>query len=131
MSRENVEVVREMTEAFLRGDVEQALVAYDPDVEWDGRNLPDGKVARGLGAVVEHVARWAEQWEDWQYQPLDYIDAGDDVVLITRERGRSTAAWRSSMTTPGSENPTRRTIPALAHGVELPNDALRQVGLRE
>jgi ketosteroid isomerase-like protein len=130
MSRENVEVVREMTEAFLRGDVEQALVAYDPDVEWDGRNLPDGKVARGLGAVVEHVARWAEQWEDWQYQPLDYIDAGDDVVLITRERGRSTAGVvmderHAELYTVREGRIVRRV------GFSDPNDALRQVGLRE
>jgi hypothetical protein len=31
-----VEVVRRMWEAFLTNDVETALSAFDPDVEWDG-----------------------------------------------------------------------------------------------
>jgi hypothetical protein len=34
MSRENVEVVRVANEAFLAGNVEKALDALDPEVEW-------------------------------------------------------------------------------------------------
>ena len=36
MSKENVEIVRAANEAFLAGDVETALAALDPDVEWQG-----------------------------------------------------------------------------------------------
>ena len=130
MSQENVEVVRAMTEAFLRGDVEGALAAYDPDVEWDGRNLPDGKVSRGVDAVIEHVVRWAEQWEDWQYQPLEYLDAGDDVVLITRERGRSKAGL--VMDERHAELYTLRDARIVRRvGYSDPDDALRAAGLRE
>jgi hypothetical protein len=50
-------VVRAAWEAFLRNDFEAALSAFAPDVEWDGTNLPDGKISSGLDAVVEHVAR--------------------------------------------------------------------------
>ncbi len=49
-----------MWEAFLRNDFEAALSAFAPDVVWDGTNIPDGKISRGLDAIVEHLAEWAE-----------------------------------------------------------------------
>ena len=46
MSQENVEIVRWMWDAFLAADFQTALSFYAPDVEWDGTNLPDGRIAR-------------------------------------------------------------------------------------
>ena len=46
MSQENVEIVRRMWDAFLAADFQTALSFYAPDVEWDGTNLPDGRIAR-------------------------------------------------------------------------------------
>jgi ketosteroid isomerase-like protein len=90
MSEENVAVVRGMWNAFLRNDFEASLGAIDPDVEWDGTNLPDGKVAHGLDAVIEHLSSWTEMWEDWEIELEDVVDAGDDrVIAFIRERGRS------------------------------------------
>jgi ketosteroid isomerase-like protein len=92
MSRANVEVVRRMWEAFQQNDQEAALSAFDPDVEWDGTNLPDGNVSRGLGAVVAHVTRWAEAWDTWEVALEEVVDAGDDrVIAFIRERGRTKA----------------------------------------
>jgi ketosteroid isomerase-like protein len=91
-SAANVAVVRGMWEAFRRGDFEAALAAFDADVEWDGTNLPDGKISRGIDAVVDHASRWAEMWEGWEVELEDVIDAGDDrVIAFLRERGRSKA----------------------------------------
>ena len=88
MSQENVEVVRAMWDAFLRGDAERALAAFHPDVVWDGRNLPDGRVARGVGEVIDHVSGWAAVWEEWTVDVERVVDADDDqVLLIMRERG--------------------------------------------
>ena len=92
MSDQNVVVVRSMWEAFLRSDFEAALSAFEPDVEWDGTNLPDGQVSRGLDAVVEHLTRWAETWETWEIELEQVIDAGgDQVIAFIRERGRTKA----------------------------------------
>lgn len=44
-----------MWDAFLRNDPEMALAAFDPDVKWDGTNLPDGKVSHGIEAVTDHI----------------------------------------------------------------------------
>jgi ketosteroid isomerase-like protein len=92
MSEQNVVVVCSMWEAFLRNDFEAALSAFEPDVEWDGTNLPDGKVSRGLDAVVEHLTKWAETWETWEIELEQVIDAGgDQVIAFIRERGRTKA----------------------------------------
>jgi ketosteroid isomerase-like protein len=90
MSQENVEVVRRMWEAFLGDDPLRGLSLCDPDIEWDGTNLPDGKIARGPAAIVDHLMRWAEMWDDWTMEAERFIDAGgDQVVLVFRETGRS------------------------------------------
>jgi ketosteroid isomerase-like protein len=90
MAQEDVVVVKGMWEAFLGEDPVAGLSFCDPDVEWDGTNLPDGKLARGREAVLEHAVRWAEMWDDWKMEPQQFIDAGDGrVVLIFRETGRS------------------------------------------
>jgi ketosteroid isomerase-like protein len=92
MSQANVAAVRGMWEAFVRNDFETALAAFDPDVEWDGTNLPDGKISRGLDAVVDHTIRWGEMWEAWEVELEDVIDAGEDrVIAFIQERGRSKA----------------------------------------
>jgi ketosteroid isomerase-like protein len=92
MSEQNVAVVRGMWDAFLSNDFEASLAAFDTDVEWDGTNLPDGKVSRGLDAVVEHATSWAEMWETWEVDLEDVIDAGGDrVIAFIWERGRSKA----------------------------------------
>src|SRR4051794_17837858 len=92
MSEVSVAVVRGMWQAFVRNDFETALAAFDPDVEWDGRNLPDGDVSHGLDAVTDHMARWAETWETWEVELEDVIDAGGDrAIVFFRERGRSKA----------------------------------------
>jgi ketosteroid isomerase-like protein len=92
MPDDNVAVVRRMWESFLRGDVEGALSAFHGDVEWDGTNLPDGRVGRGLDAVRDHVARWAEMWETWEVELEEVVDAGGDhVIAFIREHGVSKA----------------------------------------
>lgn len=92
MSETNVAVVRGMWEAFIRNDPETALACFDPTIEWDGSNLPDGVIARGLDAVLDHAARWADMWEGWEVDLEDVIDAGGDkVIAFIRERGRSKA----------------------------------------
>jgi ketosteroid isomerase-like protein len=92
MSVENVAAVHDLWAAFLRSDAEGARARLDADVEWDGRNLPDGSVARGLDHVADHIRRWADMWETWEVELEDVIDAGEDrMIVFFHERGRSKA----------------------------------------
>jgi len=119
MSRENVEIVRQMWEALLGADPMSGLSFCDPDIEWDGTNLPDGKVARGHEAIVEHLMRWAEMWDDWGMEPERFIDAGgDQVVLVFREMGRSESGLQmDERIAPGQARPAQGPGQASAHGV--------------
>ncbi len=92
MSESDVAVVRGMWEAFLLGDFDRVRASFDPDVEWDGTNLPDGKIARGYDAAVDHVARWAGTWETWNVELEELIDVGGNrVIAFIQEHGRSKA----------------------------------------
>ena len=131
MSQENVEVVRRAWEALLANDFRTALSSYDPDVEWDGTNLPDGKVGRGRDAIMDHIRRWAEMWENWNVEVEEVIDAGPaHVVVFIRETGRSTSGLdiderHAELYEVRDGKIVRR------QGFSDPNEAFDAVGLRE
>ena len=75
-------------EAYLSGDNETALAAYDPQVEFDASLRPEGHVYRGREGVAEAMRVWSGTWEDWNVEMEEIIDAGDHVLLIARESGR-------------------------------------------
>jgi len=92
MSEQDVALVRGMLEGFLRGDLDAALDAFDEEIEWDGTNLPDGRISRGRDAIVDHVRRWAEMWESWEVELEEVTAAGDgQVIAFIRESGVSKA----------------------------------------
>ena len=87
MSQENVEIVRRSYEHFLvNGEVRAGA-----DLVWDVSNLgwPDQQVYIGDEGAMQFMAEWADAWHDWEMVPEDYIDAGERVVVILNQRGRS------------------------------------------
>jgi ketosteroid isomerase-like protein len=131
MSQENVELVQQMWEAFLQNDLQSALLSYDPDVEWDGTNLPDGKVGRGVDAIMDHITRWSAMWESWNVEVERVIDAGGGhVVVLIRETGRSTSGL--DMDERHAELYRIRDGRIVRRqGFSDPNDALEAMGLVE
>jgi len=131
MSRENVEVVRRMMDAFLQADFETALASYDADVEWDGTNLPDGQVGRGHEAILNHMIRWADQWDEWNVEVERVIDAGEEqVVVFIRETGKSKSGL--AMDELHAELYSLRDGKVVRRrGFSDPNEALEAAGLRE
>jgi ketosteroid isomerase-like protein len=83
--KENVEVVREMLDAYIRGDYEAALPAFAHDVEV----ITSLERFHGPAGVVEEAQRWEEMWTDYRFEVKDLIDAGDKVVLLYHQVGRS------------------------------------------
>jgi uncharacterized protein len=129
MSQDNVELVQRAYEAFLGGDPQSALLFYDPDVEWDGTNLPDGQVGWGVDAIVDHVTRWSAMWESWSVEVERVIDAGDEhVVVLIRETGRS-ASGLDMDERHGELYRIRDGRIVRWQGFSDPNEALKAVGL--
>jgi len=85
MSQENIEAARRCLEAYRRGDYEEASLYLAPDVVWEvGQELP----AHGPAAVRDVWARWDAEWEELETVAEEFIDAGDQLVLVMRYRGR-------------------------------------------
>jgi ketosteroid isomerase-like protein len=93
MSQENVEIVREAFEAFLSGDREKAAQLIHPEVEFHGTvgGLQEGQIAHGQSQIDQQFEEVdLEAWEERRLEAEEYIDAGDDVVVLLHEyrRGR-------------------------------------------
>jgi ketosteroid isomerase-like protein len=94
MSQENVKLVRETFEAFwVRGDLEKTAQLVDPEVEFHGAvgGLQEGQIAHGLSQIVQRFEKEdLEAWEERRLEAEEFIDAGDDVVVLLHEyrRGR-------------------------------------------
>jgi ketosteroid isomerase-like protein len=93
MSQENVEIVREAFEAFLGGDLEKSAQLVDPEVEFHGTvgGLQEGQIAHGQSEIDQTFeAEDLEAWEERRLEAEEFIDAGDDVVVLLHEyrRGR-------------------------------------------
>jgi ketosteroid isomerase-like protein len=85
MSQENVEIVTRLAEAYLRGDLDEALSALAPDIEY---KRAEEAMVRGRDAVRAGWEQWEADWEDLETIPEDPTDAGDHVVLPVLFRGR-------------------------------------------
>jgi ketosteroid isomerase-like protein len=100
MSQENVEVVRRVWEEFQavmqRGDpgtwFDSEAVADDLEFTLEGVEMGGRSVWHGRGGFVEFVRTWTEDFEGWEVELEQLIDAGEDRVvglLSQSARGRA------------------------------------------
>jgi ketosteroid isomerase-like protein len=91
MSCENVETVRKLSDAYIRGDLAEWLSFYAPDSELHaptGRlNDPDA-VYTGRDGMRRAVAEHEEAFDDTRWERELLVDAGDSVVGLWRQYGR-------------------------------------------
>jgi ketosteroid isomerase-like protein len=99
MSEENVELVRRLQVApdvdlvaLFRDDaraetLETVAPLFDPDFTCR-LALPDSREHAGLHGLREAWLEWLEPWASYRTEIEDVIDAGDSVVVLTRDYGR-------------------------------------------
>jgi uncharacterized protein len=93
MSQENVEVVLGIYEAFAVGDLAAILDAADPDIRcYDRPDRPGASVYKGHDGLLEFRESDRDVFENFRYEPSDFIDAGDQVVVRIRQAGRGKAS---------------------------------------
>jgi ketosteroid isomerase-like protein len=87
MSRENVELVESLYEAFLRRDVPEILSRLDPEVTiFQSTDLPWGGAYKGtdqFGFFFRNLTRHIDSTLVFER----YLDSGDHVVAIGRTQG--------------------------------------------
>jgi ketosteroid isomerase-like protein len=115
MSEENVELARQYFEALNMGmDASEHL--RHPDIEvFDQPDLPDADRYVGEAAVRKMIESRLEVGWDGQYRVQEYLDAGDEVVVI----------WQGRVRTPhGGGFPLEQT---LAHVLLFKDGKVRRV----
>jgi ketosteroid isomerase-like protein len=97
MSQENVEIVKAFfaagstveKEALLSALPELIAQGCDPEIEWyEDPQRADARVYRGHRGVHESFERWFDQWDEYGMEAERFVDCGDDVLVVARERGR-------------------------------------------
>ena len=91
MSQENVELVRQRYE-HLAATGEPFTETTALDFVWDMskfRGWPEQQTYEGVEGARVFLNNWLEAWDDWEVDVEALHDAGDQVVAIVRQRGRS------------------------------------------
>ena len=93
----NVEIVRELYDAFARKDGERLRELLHPEVEWiQCPGFPGGEHRKGAEAVLEGVfAGLRSEWEDFGAPVEEYIDGGRTVVVLGEYVGRHRLTQRA------------------------------------
>ncbi len=87
MSQENVNLVRSLYDGWRRGDM--GLDKLDPEVEMiESSTLPGAVSAAGIEAVERYIRSFAKYWDEISFEPQEYLDVGDRVVVVARLVGR-------------------------------------------
>lgn len=91
MSEEhNVQVARNIFEAFGRGDAPALLAFVSEDVLWaiEGpSSVPYYGERRGHAGVMDFLAKLNGSVEFERFEPREFIDGGDKIVVLGTERG--------------------------------------------
>jgi ketosteroid isomerase-like protein len=96
MSHENFSLARRGYEALAAGDLESVLELIDPDVEVEvhtGRpDLPETQILRGHAGFLENIKQLTEVFEDIQVSPEEFIQVGDDLMVLIYTTGHGKAS---------------------------------------
>jgi ketosteroid isomerase-like protein len=133
MSRENVEVVRRGYEQFsATGEVLPEISA--PEFVWDMSHFhgwPEQQLYVGVAGTEAFLSEWAGAWDDWQLDVEALHDAGEKVVALVRQHGRSKAAGMPVEMSFAQVWTVRDGLQTRMEMYSDPREALQAVGLGE
>ena len=84
-----LDVVQTLYKALANGDKSAMLAGLDPRIEWtEAEGFPLAGTYHGPNAVMKEVLmRLATDWMDFQTVPDEFIDGGDDIVVLGHYSG--------------------------------------------
>jgi ketosteroid isomerase-like protein len=88
MSRENVEVVRQVIEAWRRGDFEAALSFYAENAVYESKIAGGSGRLTGRAGVARGFEEWLGTFTDYWVEIDGLLENGDQVIQLHREGGR-------------------------------------------
>jgi uncharacterized protein len=132
MSRENVEIVRSIYEAFNRRDWDAAFSATAPDVEFT--TPPVGLNAGTYRGREELQGFWEQMstaFEAWTTEPEELIESGDQVVVVVKARMRPRGSSAEFERRNGNLWTIQDGMVVSMRVFAKPEEALHAAGLRE
>jgi ketosteroid isomerase-like protein len=84
------DIVRRSYDAFARHDIDGVLSAMHSEIEWhQAQGLPHGGFYKGLDEVKRNIFDPLDRdwWAEFSADPEEFIDGGDQVVVLGRYRG--------------------------------------------
>jgi ketosteroid isomerase-like protein len=88
-----VDVVREIIDAFNRGDVEAMLARMEREFEWSPlENSPVSRRVRGHEQVRRYVEDWIDTFDNLRMEVGDLRAVGDHVVVEVNGHGSGRAS---------------------------------------
>jgi ketosteroid isomerase-like protein len=87
--QQNLDVVRGLYAAFGRGDLDGILAPLDPRVSWrtpGAPDLPTAGLRQGVPAVREFFGLLLNTFHIVDFQPQDFLAAGEKVVVLGTSR---------------------------------------------
>jgi ketosteroid isomerase-like protein len=87
--QQNLLIIRSMYDAFGRGDLDGILGSLDPEVSWrtpGASDLPTAGLRHGISAVRDFFGLLLNTFDIAEFQPTDFLAAGDKVVVLGTSR---------------------------------------------
>ena len=89
---DNVKLLKNLYDAFARGDIEAVLGAMSPDIRWyeaEGNPyMPSGEAWVGHDALMKNLfMRIDAEWDGFTIHTKSFYGAGDSVIVEARYRG--------------------------------------------
>jgi ketosteroid isomerase-like protein len=89
MSRQDVEALRRVYARWCRGDFSDVeIFATDVEVTWSSKALDTVGTSRGIDELATNLRRLFESFEDLRFEPEQFVDLGEQVLVIVTVRAR-------------------------------------------
>lgn len=97
MSFNNLEILQIGYGNFATGNIPAVLAIFDPKIEWtEAEGFPYGGTYIGPDAVLMNVfMKLGTEWDGYSVVPVEFIDAGERIVVLGRYSGTYKATGRS------------------------------------
>jgi hypothetical protein len=99
MNSDHVSLVKQVYDAFAKGDVSAVLATFDPQIDWreaEGFAYADGNPYIGPEAVLQGVfGRLMSEWNGFTVTPREFLATTDGVVALGRYTATNKATGRA------------------------------------
>jgi ketosteroid isomerase-like protein len=83
VSQANVALMKRFYERYLAtGELPSDML--DERIEVHDHDTPDQGAYRGHAGVERWLGDWGDAWAEWSFEPEEFIDAGDAVIVVIR-----------------------------------------------